>query len=923
MLKFGVLGPVTAHRAGLPADLRTAMLRRLVAILLCRPGQPMSVDSLLDALWEGEPPASARKTLQIYVHRLRRALGDDGRVPRGPTGYALTVQPGELDALLFAELTEQAAKTASHGDPSGASELFGKALGLWRGDAFADITCCGYVTRHAQMLEEQRLHALDQFASLELSLGRHSQLIGALAAACAANPYLETLRGHLMLALYRSGRQADALAEYRHLHQQMVDDLGVEPGTELRQLHERILRSEPRLTHAAAATVTSGPVKPAQLPLDIRFFTGRTAQLTELGSVLPLTGTTIVTITGTAGVGKTTTAVHWAHQVADRFDDGQLYVNLRGFDPSATVTAPAEALRGFLTALGVAAERIPTELEARTAMFRSLLADKQMLVLLDNARDADHVRPLLPGGGSCLVVVTSRNQLAGLVISEGAHPVPLDLLTEDESRQLLVGRLGGRVEADPAAATAMIARCARLPLALMVFAATALLRPNITLTALVADLRDIESDLDALAGDDPLTDVRAVLSWSYQALRARTASVFRLLAVHPGPEIGLNTAADLTGLSVDEATVALRELVDTHLLNETTPSRFTMHDLLHEYAAELLVLEEGDASRDLALHRLLDHYLYTAYAAATAFNQQRLPLPMSDAAPDTREITFLSHDSAHAWLTVEYAALCHCIDIATRLKADGHVWRMAWAISDISIRQARWSTLESVQRKALNAARRLDDHCGQGYAYRYLGIVAWEQGRDTDGTRLLHSALDQFAHAGRYAEQGALFVDLAAQHGEQPSVSLSYAQQALERYRRAGLRAGEASAMTAVGFAQSKMGKPREGLIHIKQALEMQLEIGDRYGAAASCATGGLAYYLLLDFDQAISGYERSIELYRQVGRPMYVADKLLLVGDAYKAVGRSSAARKAWQEAREIYDKLGVVKEDLARKMKELNEAG
>jgi hypothetical protein len=379
--------------------------------------------------------------------------------------------------------------------------------------------------------------------------------------------------------------------------------------------------------------VPSWPV-PRQLPPDVFSFTGRQAQLAELDSLLGPNRTVVVSaVSGTAGVGKTALAVHWAHRVAAHFPDGQLYVNLRGFDPAGPPVTAGDAVRGFLEAFGVEAQRIPQSIEAQAALYRSLLADRRVLVLLDNARDADHVRPLLPGSSGCLTLVTSRHHLASLIAAEGARPLLLDLLSQEEAMQLLSHRLGAaRVEAEPHAAGELIERCARLPLALAIIAARGATRPAIKLVTLAEELRETHGRLDPFVGDDATVDVRAVFSHSYQDLSPAAATLFRLLAVHPGPDIATPAAASLAGATVPLARSMLTELVNANLVNERVPGRYTFHDLLRAYAAELL-RQHADEGRTAdegqsATRRLLDHYLHTASAAALMIYAHRDPIEL-------------------------------------------------------------------------------------------------------------------------------------------------------------------------------------------------------------------------------------------------------------------------------------------------------
>jgi DNA-binding SARP family transcriptional activator len=536
---LSVLGPFSVRWNGSIVPVRAARHRAVLAVLGARAGQVASFDELAEVVWDSAPPAAARATLRGYVKRLRQALGPElaGRVVTREPGYLLEAAVPEVDLLLFDRLCAHGAAAVQAGEWSSALQLLGQALALWRGEPLADIGCQSLRRDLVPRLVSQRLQAVEGRIDAALALGQHPQLIAELAGLADAHPLRERFCAQLMLALYRCGRQAEALAAYQRTRGVLVDELGVEPGPELRDLQRRILAADPSLCapapHARAPdngsagsprVAGSDTVLPRQLPTAVTGFAGRAAELAALDRLAEddrgVTGAVVIAVIGgTAGVGKTALAVRWAHQVADRFPDGQLYVNLRGFDPSGQAMAPAEAVRGFLDALGMPPERIPQALDVQAALYRSLLAGKQVLVVLDNARDAEQVRPLLPGTATALAIITSRNQLTSLVAAEGAHPLTLDLLTEDEARQLLARRLGGeRVAAESDAVDEIIARCARLPLALTIAAARATTRPGLPLAALAAECAGAGTRPDALSIGDAVTQIPAVLSWSYAAL---------------------------------------------------------------------------------------------------------------------------------------------------------------------------------------------------------------------------------------------------------------------------------------------------------------------------------------------------------------------------------------------------------------------
>jgi DNA-binding SARP family transcriptional activator len=614
-LEFCLLGPVVVRRDEVDLPVPRGRQRALLAALLLNAGRVVSVDELAEALWGPAAPPSAVATIRNYVKRLRRVLGDAGQsriVTRAP-GYLIRIDPAELDVARFEALLDGARDAATARSWQAAAQRAGAALALWRGEPLADVVPEALALREVPRLAELRLQAAELRIDAELRLGRHAPVIAELERLVAAHPLREHLRALLMRALDGVGRQAEALTAYQRARQVLAGELGSEPGAELRGLHQQILTGRP-------AGSRPPPVVPRQLPGPVRHFVGRSAELAALTRLLER-GTepalVVSAIAGTAGLGKTALAVHWAHQVAGRFGDGQLYVDLRGYDPGQPVR-PADALAGFLRALGVAAPDIPAGTQERALLYRSLLAGRRVLVLLDNARDAEQVRPLLPGSPSCVVVVTSRDALAGLVASDGAHRLDLDALSPGEAVGLLRALIGERVDADPAAAAALAGHCARLPLALRVAAErAAAVSRDVPLAVLAGELADRQRRLDLLdAAEDPRTAVREVFSWSVRYLDDGAARAFRLLGLHPGTGFDAYDVAALTGSTLRHAGRLLDRLARAYLVQWAGPGRYGMHDLLRAYAAEQAAERDSEAGRRAALTRLFDHYLATAAAAA-------------------------------------------------------------------------------------------------------------------------------------------------------------------------------------------------------------------------------------------------------------------------------------------------------------------
>jgi tetratricopeptide (TPR) repeat protein/transcriptional regulator with XRE-family HTH domain len=690
---------------------------------------------------------------------------------------------------------------------------------------------------------------------------------------------------------------------------------------------------------AAPADQVGHGVVPAQLPPDVWAFTGRTTELNQLDALLesceqPSAPMVISAVSGTAGVGKSTLAVRWARQVASRFPDGQLYVNLRGFGPCAAAVDPAEALRGFLDAFGVPPQRIPAVLDARVALYRSLLAGRRVLVVLDNARDADQVRPLLPGSAGSVVVVTSRNRLASLVAVEGAHPITVDLLAVAEARDLLAARMGAdRVAAEPDAVDAIIACCARLPLAMAIVAARAAFQPQMPLRTLADQLRGCTGGLDAFAGDDAATDVRAVLSWSYEALSGPAARLFRLLGLHPGPDVSLAALSSLAGLHQRETDRPLTELTCANMVSEPVAGRFALHDLLRSYAAELAhaggtsaaagLCPDTDAGTDssASVRRLLDHYLHTAYVADRLINPQRDHVTLPTAQPGVTPENLAEADDALAWFTTEHQVLLGVVALAVRERLDSHTWLLAWTLAPFFDRRGHWRDWETVTRRALDAVRRLDDRPGQAYTHRSLARVCTRLARYGDAHTHYQQALDLYVELGDRLGQAHTHQNLAEVFENEARMqdALDHTRRAHEMYHATGNLSGQGTTLNAIGWYLAQLDRHQEALDYCDRALTVHQNLGDHQREADTLDSLGYIFRHLGDYNRAITCYEKSIELFRETGSRAYESMVLANLGDAYYAADQPSRARAAWQQALEIRDQLGQDIDQLRARLRDL----
>jgi DNA-binding SARP family transcriptional activator/Tfp pilus assembly protein PilF len=927
VVEIRVLGPVELVEDGQPVAVAAAKQRGLLALLLLRPNRMVEQDWLIDQLWEGDPPAAAKATLQAYVYRLRKLLGGPGSTValRGrPGGYLLDVSAGTLDADRFEHMLAEGRQALDAGRFEDAVVAFRAGLGLWHGAAFADIDLQA-VRERARGLNDRRLEATEQCLSAELGAGHHDIAVIELESLVEAHPLREQFWELLLLALYRCGRQAEALAAYQRLYRVLGDELGIQPAPPVQELQQRILEGDPTLGSPSVAGGRPAEARiPRQLPASTGDFTGRADYLSELDQ-LPLDsgadhdgpGAVVITaIAGAAGVGKTTLAVHWAHRIADRFEDGQLYVNLRGFDHGGQPMQPAEAMRGFLDALHVVPERIPSDPDAQTGLYRTLLADKRMLVVLDNARDVDQVRPLLPGGRGNLVVVTSRNQMSGLITLAGAYPLILDVLTLIEARQYLERRLGqDRVAAELEAADSIIDSCARLPLALAIVATRAAMNRQFSFRALAEELRDAHCSLDTFADQDHNTDVRAVFSWSYTQLAPEAARLFRLLGLHPGPDISAAAAASLAGVPPVQVRPLLAELTRVHLIIEHQPGRYTSHDLLRAYAAELARDTDSDDERHIAAHRMLDHYLHTAHTANRLVRPTREPIELVPSLGDCHPELLTGFEQAMAWFTAEHAVLLSVIDYSTKAEFDAHTWQLAWCCADFFNLQGHWHDQITTDQAAVAAAHRLTDLDAEARAHRFLAHGLMRVGRFDDAQTHLRHALELHRQAGDLAGEAHAHHTFATMLAGQTrhTDALDHATQALDLYQRADHPIGLATALNAVGFLHALLGNYIEALDYCQQALDRG-QSGDHNGLAATWDSLGYIHHHLGGHTQAINSYEHALDGYRTIGNRLEEAGTLIRLGDTQHTTGDNNAARNAWQAALDILDDLDHPDADTVR---------
>jgi len=919
-LKIRVLGSVAVWRDGVTAELGGARQRAILGFLAVHAGSLQHRETIIDAVWGNDSPTDATSAVQAHMSRLRRVL-DPGRAPRDPAGllvssgasYQLNATAEQLDMLAFRQLIARARTALGDGNGALACELYERAIDMWQADPLADLDV---LRSHPAVagLARERLAVLLDFADACEELSEPGRALRHLWPAAAREPLSEPLHAHLMIALASSGQQAAALQVYDELRLRLDEQLAVLPGPELSAAHARVLRQElPREHEVGRPRQASALAAPRQLPATVPYFTGRQAELSALTRLLDGlaggAGTIVIgAIGGSAGIGKTALAVHWAHRVADRFPDGHLYMNLRGFGPPGTAVTPAQALRGFLDALGVPAGRIPADMDAQTGLYRSLLADKRVLVVLDNARDEAQVRPLLPASARCLVLVTSRRQLSGLVAAEGAYPVTLDLLSEDEARRLLARRLGSqRTAAQQEAVTELVALCARLPLALNVVAARAAARPDLPLATLATELRKGRDQGNTLDIEDPAVNVRIVFRWSYVQLTGPAARMFRFLGLHPGPDITVPAAASLCAIRPEQARELLRDLANVYLLTEHRSGRYTCHDLLRAYAASQAQAHDTDADRREATHRVLDHYLHTAHAAALLEYPMRDPISLTPPRHGVMPEPLSDRVEALAWFKAEHKVLLAAITEAAEGRFDRHAWQLAWCLADFLDRGGQWHDWANTQHTALVTAQRLGDRYAEAGALRYLGTACFQLAGYAEARRYLSQALRLFTQLGDQVGQARthLWISQVLERQGRNNQALSHDLKGLGLFRAAGQRAGEARALNSLGWGLAVLGDYKQALTVCQEAVDLCRELGDHLGEAAARDSLGYIHHRLGHRLEALASYRNALGLLREFGDRRGEADVLIHLGDTYHVTGQQRLARLAWQRALAILNDL------------------
>jgi tetratricopeptide (TPR) repeat protein len=859
VVDFQVLGAVQLRSGDRVLDIGPPQRCLVLAALAIDVGRLVTLETLIDRVWGDRAPAGANDSLYTHVSRIRKLA--PATIVRRPGGYLLDVDPDRVDLHRFRRLVQQA--RAPHCPDRVRRELLHEALGLWRGEPMAGLSNA-WVDRVRQGLGMQRLDAATEAARTELRLGNHPAAIELLDGLADEHPLSEPVAAELMRALHVAGRSAEALDRFGTVGRRLAAELGTRPGSELRQVNQAILRNEP-VTDLAQRPEPGRPVVPSQLPLDVRGFTGRTAELVRLDELLAQardepTAVVISALSGTAGVGKSALAVHWAHRVVDRFPDGQLYVDLRGYDAGRPLPA-YDAIGGFLRELGVAGAALPQELAERSARFRTLVTGKRLLVLLDNAATVEQLRPLLPGSPTCLVLVTSRDRLPALVTRHGAIRVDVNALPGHEAFALLRTLIGDRVDAEPAAARTLAEQCARLPLALRVAAELVNSHPTVRLDELVTQLGDEKHRLDVLdAGGGSL---RAVFSWSLRNLPPATDRAFRLLGLHPGHSFNGYAMAALADCALTEAWSLLTGLEAAHLIEHRGPDRYGFHDLLRGYAAEC-ANDLPETERRAARGRLYDAYVATA-AVAAGIVAPDLDGPEAVAVPPAGTPCPPLSDpaGAQAWLEDEHDNL-----IAVAGRAGAHAIVLSRTLRRYLADSGHYADAATVHGKAADYARDRGDRESEAAAATNAGVVMIRSGRNEEGTEWLNRALTLHTELGDRRQAADVLMCLGIvewRRGHEDAAVDGY-RQAIDIYHSEGNRLGEARAMGNLAVVLARTGRPQEALEAYGTALERFREGGNVSDEGRTLDNMAYVYQRWGRYEEAYRYHRDALELARRSG---------------------------------------------------------
>jgi DNA-binding SARP family transcriptional activator/tetratricopeptide (TPR) repeat protein len=918
-MEFRTLGPIELWSAGERRDLGSARVRTVLAMLLLTPRTMLPTETLVDRLWDEQPPAKARESLSVYIARLRASLrqgvGDGVRLlGRAQGGYLLEVDPEAVDVHRFRRLHRQAVALRASGDYGDAAELLHEADGLWRGPALAGIGG-DWVTRMRDVLEEERRAAIIERIGCELELGRHADLVGELRSLLTRYPFDEMLVAHQMTALYRIGRQADALSLYRESRRRLIEEQGTEPGTMLSELHLRMLNGDPGLDISPTGRRAIQVAVPDTLPLEVADFVGRDKELALL-----TTGQggspAIAIIEGMPGVGKTTLAVRAARMMAGEYPDGMIYLNLRSHDPQSPSLHQSEALHRLLRMLSVPAAQIPKTLDERAALWRAHLGRRRFVVILDDAAGHDQIRLLLPPTGQSLILITTRRRFRDL---DGARIVTLDVLSTDDAVALFRRVVGESRALDAEQVAAAVGLCGRLPLAIQVIAGRFAQAAEPSLDDLIEEWSQSPS---WLGGNGTATgEVIAAFELSYCALEPDHQRFFRRLGASPCATHSPLAAAALAGCSVGQAEAALAVLLDCHLLTQTQDGQFRLHDLVRGYAAARARHDDPPAEQKRAVSRLLDYYVNTADQADWILHPlRRRPDVEVNGVPAANPVLD-TQDSAAGWLESEWRNIVQAASYAGRHEWQRQCADLSCLLAEFMGIRAHWDEAITIHELALQSSRYLADPARIARALLALSEVRQQTGRHETAIKLAEEAADLYRSlADSRGEAESLDqIGLAHQRTARSREALAYFEQARILYEAAEDPRGVADTLSHSGIARWHLGRHSEAGDHLREALRQYRTFGDRRGEAKALNNLGRVHLYNGRHMEALDVYRQSLRIFAEIGGRQNQAILYHAIGSVHCATGSDEKALSACRRALEIYRDIG----DLPDEAEVLNDIG
>lgn len=923
---FGVLGPLVVHDASGPRPIAAPKLRVVLAALLLRAPHVVGVDELADLVWGEHQPTNARGALNTYLNRLRQALGGElrGRIRTVAPGYLIDLNADEFDVHRFTALRQQGAALLAAGDPAAGAAALRRALGEWHGDVLADVPCDRLVAEHGNRLTELRTETWEEYIGAEIAAGNHAGVLDEARRQVSAHPLRERLHEHLLLALYRCGRRGDALAAYQAAYDLLVAELGIEPGARLRRLQQQILSDSPPpgtddgnpppaarepIPAAAAPAAQRWPV-PAQLPGDIGDFTGRSAESAMLvreladGAADAAAAPAVATVTGPGGVGKTTLAVHVAHRIRELFPDGQIFVHLGG---TSELPMRVDDVRArILRELGVDPARIPADPAERANLYRSILAERRILLVLDDARDSPHVRALIPGSTGCAVLVTSRNRLATL---STCARVDLDTFTETPARALFTRIVGAaRAEAEPKAVGRVLDACSGLPLAIRIAAARLVARPNSSVAALAERLADVRARLDQLEAED--LGVRAAFANSYERLAPASgaADAFRALGLWPAAEVSADAVAALVGRPSAEVEGALDALAEAQLLEVPAVDRYRLHDLLRVYAHERALAQDPVADRERVCGRIVSFYLHSLWNACQRLRPQRVPLPVGTPAAAVAPRDFADHADAVAWTDAEQPNIVAAIRVAETGALFDAGWQLAFAIWPYYYLTKRCDEWLDTAAAGLRCAAGTGNRSAIGAALWNLGTALCESHRYDEAVAHYVQALEHQRAAGDTDREPSTLNSLAVAYAEsgRPAEALGVFTSLHDLNLRREDTLAATICLLNMAMCNLELGRPEIAVEYNRRVVEEFRRRGDPYMEAVALANQAEAYASLDADDLAAAAYQEAIVLHELAGNRHGLGRALTGLGRQHAKTGHLADARSCWLQALAIFEDLG-----------------